>query len=114
MITVAILVAGSWSVWAVVGTTAPTGKPAAPLWFSPPAPETSAEDLWAPPTVVSTEDSPATHAPASQTRQEDETHRRKTGSAPATSTASTAPTTMPTRPAESGDDHGGSGHRGRG
>jgi len=28
--------AGSWSVWSVVGSTAPSGNPTQPLWYTPP------------------------------------------------------------------------------
>lgn len=27
--------AGSWSLWSVIGSTAPSGNPAPPLWFTP-------------------------------------------------------------------------------
>ena len=27
--------AGSWSIWSVVGSAAPSGNPAPPLWFTP-------------------------------------------------------------------------------
>ena len=106
VLTAAILVAGSWSVWAVVGTTAPHGKPAAPLWFSPPAPETSTEDTWAPEfaTGPSTEDTPE-RRPATEHEAEDR-HPRETGS---------APTTTQTRSGPSSDDqHHGKGRGGRG
>jgi hypothetical protein len=29
------LAAGSWSIWSVVGSTAPSGTPTPPLWFTP-------------------------------------------------------------------------------
>src|SRR2546421_3831849 len=103
VLTIAILVAGSWSVWALVGTTAPPGKPVAPLWFSPPAPETSTEDFWMRPTVTSTEDKPAHHQ---RTEEEVEAHPHVTGS---------TPTTTPTRSGPSSDEnHHGPGHSGRG
>lgn len=40
MIAIAILTtagaaAGSWSIWSVVGSTAPSSNPTPPLWFTP-------------------------------------------------------------------------------
>jgi hypothetical protein len=36
LLTAVGVIAGSWSVWSVVGPATPPGNPAPPLWFSPP------------------------------------------------------------------------------
>ena len=105
LLTAAGVVAGSWSVWAVVGTTAPSGNPAPPLWFSPPAPEiTTTVDSLLP---LSTEDNP-------NKTLEREDHPQRGGS----STGTPAPTTesSSSEPQRGGEEeeHGGSGRGGRG
>jgi hypothetical protein len=73
--------AGSWSVWSVVGSTAPSGNPTPPLWYSPPEPD---------PASSSTED--ILRTPADNHLQE------------------TSRTTTTTPPGEDRDDSGDDGH----
>ena len=91
--------AGSWSVWAVIGTTAPTGNPAPPLWYSPPAPGiTTTVDI---PPPLSTEDNPNRTL---EHEAEDHSHR---GSG--SSTTSPGPSSK-----GEGEERRGPGHSGRG
>jgi hypothetical protein len=74
LLTAAGVIAGSWSVWSVVGPPAPSGNPAPPLWFSPPALEITG-------TSLSTLDS-TTSAPPGEHGAVEDPHQ--TGSAPTT------------------------------
>jgi hypothetical protein len=75
LLTAAGVIAGSWSVWSAVGPAAPSGNPAPPLWFSPPALEITG-------TVSSTVDTPATGPLAGHGGADD--NPGQTGPAPAT------------------------------
>jgi hypothetical protein len=121
LLTAAGVVVGSWSVWSVVGPTAPSGKPAPPLWFSPPALEITG-------TTSSTVDTPMS-GPAGEHGADG--NPGQTGSAPATkeehpgSAATTEEHTGPTSTTSvhlgrargevpDGDDHSGPSGGGHG
>jgi hypothetical protein len=85
LLTAVGVLAGSWSVWSVVGPAEPSGNPAPPLWFSPPGLEVSVH-------ASSTVDSSTSGSPVVQSA---DANPHQTGSAPTTA-----------------DDHSGRGRGG--